>query len=577
MRRGTVAAVHQPRPPNSRHSSSESGDAEPTYYPNGRYDDYSGNPRPKGKSRPNSFSYPRPTDSEPNFSARYPIEPQDPRSSTGSLGNNRYSTPAILHQSDRYYKTYDPPGAGIISPGGRVPRYYYAPQPSQPITGMYYIAPTEEREKPSFEAQRQRARSKSRFRARTPGPEERTSASEDDKYRAGLAKSRPSSPSSSQQRAKSRRRRESPEPGAYRAKSRMRSKSRPRPEIIQSSRQPRGESPARPPTPGSARPKTPMPGGPVGMDTEAMIRMEAERQERERARQEIEREARQEVERDRARQEVERDRARQEVERDRARQDLEREKARQEERTIQEIYESMERVNSEQDGSQSRGSDKENYGFPEQHHQHYHQRHKSRARSRPREHHSRSTSNERSERESLKEARRRERERPRDSDQEGERERLKAEEREKERNRDRERERERERREKAREETLAKLKSEPTPKVTDPALANPMVENVNLPGRNRERAGVQPGQTFIRPDLLCAMKALKLCYVEHDPHDDHAHNRLLRLDCGHGYHEDCLRSAVSSRERIPLAQVDLDAEKLWCERCRNTYGKKAGM
>ncbi|KAF3103792.1 hypothetical protein TWF706_004831 [Orbilia oligospora] len=545
-RRGTIAAIHQPRPPNSRHSSSESGDAEPTYRPSGRYDDYNGNPRPKGKSRPNSFSYPRPTDSEPSFSARYPFSPDmDPRSSTGSLGN-RYNPPAVVHQpGDRYYKPYESPsGPAIVNPGGRVGRYYI--QPSQPIENFYYPAIPDERERPSFDAQRQRARSKSRFRARTPAPEERTSASEEEKYRAGLVRSRPSSPTSSQPRGKSRRRRDSPSPGAYRAKSRMRSKSRPRPEIIQSTRPPHGDLPARPGTPGSARPKTPMPGS-SGMDAEAMFRMESERQE---------------------------------MEYERSRLEAEREKARLEkERAIQEIYESMERVNLDQD-SQSRGSGRESYGFQEQHQQHQHQNqiHKSRARSRHRDHHSRSTSNERSERDNQKDGRRRERERQRDSESEREKERNKAEEYEKEFNRDREREKERERRERAREETLSRLKSEAAaPKVTDPALANPMVENINPPGRNnRERAGVQPGQTFIRPDLLCAMRSLKLCVVEHDPSDDHAHNQLLRLDCGHGYHEDCLRSAVSSRERVPLAQVDLEADKLWCERCRGTFGKKAG-
>ncbi|KAF3308368.1 hypothetical protein TWF173_001287 [Orbilia oligospora] len=545
-RRGTIAAIHQPRPPNSRHSSSESGDAEPTYRPSGRYDDYNGNPRPKGKSRPNSFSYPRPTDSEPSFSARYPFSPDmDPRSSTGSLGN-RYNPPAVVHQpGDRYYKPYESPsGPAIVNPGGRVGRYYI--QPSQPIENFYYPAIPDERERPSFDAQRQRARSKSRFRARTPAPEERTSASEEEKYRAGLIRSRPSSPTSSQPRGKSRRRRDSPSPGAYRAKSRMRSKSRPRPEIIQSTRPPHGDLPARPGTPGSARPKTPMPGS-SGMDAEAMFRMESERQE---------------------------------MEYERSRQEAEREKARLEkERAIQEIYESMERVNLDQD-SQSRGSGRESYGFQEQQQQqqHQHQRHKSRARSRHRDHHSRSTSNERSERDSQKDGRRRERERQRDSESEREKERNKAEEYEKEFNRDREREKERERRERAREETLSRLKSEAAaPKVTDPALANPMVENINPLGRNnRERAGVQPGQTFIRPDLLCAMRSLKLCVVEHDPSDDHAHNQLLRLDCGHGYHEDCLRSAVSSRERVPLAQVDLEADKLWCERCRGIFGKKAG-
>ncbi|KAK6499030.1 hypothetical protein TWF481_011599 [Arthrobotrys musiformis] len=536
-RRGTIAAIHQPRPPNSRHSSSESGDAEPTYRPGSQYDDYNRNGRPKGKSRPNSFSFPRPTDSEPNFSARYPFVPDlDPRSSTGSLGNAgiRYNPPAVLHQpGGGYYKPYDSPsGPAVINPGGRAPRYYV--QSSQPIEN-YYPQIADERDRSSFDAQRQRARSKSRYRPRTPGPEDRTSASEDDRYKVGLVKSRPSSPSSSQQRGKSRRRRDSPSPGAYRAKSRMRSKSRPRPEIIQPTRPLHGDSPIRPSTPGSARPKTPMPGGSAAIDAEAIRRTEAERLEREATRQERD-------------------------------------------RLAQEIYESMERISLESEASQPRNNEKDHYGFTEAQYQNYHPRPKPRGKSRPRDHqHSRSTSNERSERDSLKEKLRKDREWPKDNESEREKERNKAEEYEKELNRDRDRAKERERREKARDETLAKLKSEAPPKVTDPALANPMVENLNMPGRNtRERAGVQPGQTFIRPDLLCAMRSLKLCVVEHDPGDSHAHNQLLRLDCGHGFHEDCLRSAVSSRERIPLAQVDLEADKLWCERCRGTFGKKAG-
>ncbi|EPS37277.1 hypothetical protein H072_9104 [Dactylellina haptotyla CBS 200.50] len=563
-RPGMATAVHQSRPPNSRHSSSESGDAEPPYRAGGYDNEYNGSGRPgPTKSRPNSFSYNQADAHRYRISVAPEAFGTDPRGSTGSLGGStgsRFPTnaTAVVHQPDsnRYYHRDNygdrNSGSAIVHPsssrpGGRA--YNYVPQRSQPVNepGYSYYQPPEERSE--FDERRRRHRSKSRYRAHTPGPEssDRPSTSEDDGnvYRITVAKSRPSSPSP-HRRAKSRRRRDSPSPDRYRSKSRMRSKSRARPEIIQA-RPPRVDSPSGAPTAGSSRPKTPVMGADTS-DPEKIHRLR-----------EIDREL------DRM------DRERAELEK------MERER---------EVMMEMHRKQQEEDllkkaQAGQEGAEKEN-GYR-----------KHRQKSRHRGHDSRSTSNERSERDTDREERREERRREREREKEKEKEKDKEREREKDKSRgEKERERTRDRKDREREKESSREKqrdreaerlreklreeaqSKPEPaKVTDPALANPMVENLNP---RRERAGIQPGQVFIRPDLLCAMRFLKLCVAEEDPSDDHAHNQLLRLDCGHGYHEDCLRTNVSSRERIPMYQVDLEADKLWCERCRGYFGKKAG-
>ncbi|KAK6531933.1 hypothetical protein TWF694_003097 [Orbilia ellipsospora] len=540
-----IAAVHQTRPPNSRHSSSESGDAEPPY-PSGPYDEY-GNPgRPKtSKSRPHSFSYP-----DRYYKLGIEADDHDPRSSSGSLGGSgvRHGSTTMVTQPDRYHRdSYADRGAIIHPSNSRVGRSYHPRNPQDNSEGTVTYIATDE----SADERRRRHRSKSRYRGQTPGPDsERPYPSEDGPraYRI-VTKSRPASPSPPPRRAKSRRRHASPSPDGYRSKSHLRSKSRPRPEIIQSTRpeilqQPRPEiiqstrstrteSPRRGETPGSSRPKTPMPE-PSGSDLEQNLRLR-----------EIDREL------DR----IQRDRTKLE-------------KMSREREVMMETYR---RQQEEEMMIKQAQAAEENLGKePER-------RHKSRHRAS-----SRSTSNERTERDTDRESRkektkekersRRDREKDKDGERESRRDKTRDKKEERERDKVRDSYREEERSRDKRSEEPPQSKPEPA-KVTDPALANPMVENLNP---RRERAGIQPGQSFIRPDLMCAMNALGLCIVEQDPSDDHAHNRLLRLDCGHGYHEDCLRSTISSKERIPMDQVDLEAEKLWCERCRNVYGKKAG-
>ncbi|KAF3190604.1 hypothetical protein TWF788_008124 [Orbilia oligospora] len=103
----------------------------------------------------------------------------------------------------------------------------------------------------------------------------------------------------------------------------------------------------------------------------------------------------------------------------------------------------------------------------------------------------------------------------------------------------------------------------------------------------------RPGETFIGlnqqdlnvdawarggtgPKLLCAMMPLRLCVVDDDAdvYDTNTPAPLIRLGCGHRYHEDCLRSAISSRTRIDVNQVDLHTRKVWCERCRGSFERR---
>jgi hypothetical protein len=59
-----------------------------------------------------------------------------------------------------------------------------------------------------------------------------------------------------------------------------------------------------------------------------------------------------------------------------------------------------------------------------------------------------------------------------------------------------------------------------------------------------------------RPDLFCAQRASGLC--THDISDE----SLLRLECGHAFHEDCLRVSMVI-DGYPIEQ-----EQRRCLRCR---------
>ena len=73
---------------------------------------------------------------------------------------------------------------------------------------------------------------------------------------------------------------------------------------------------------------------------------------------------------------------------------------------------------------------------------------------------------------------------------------------------------------------------------------------------------------FRRADMVCALEPLGLCMIE-DP--ELVQQRLVRLDCGHGFHSDCLRASVKSRGSF----TDSGTKLLWCERCRRHFSRKS--
>lgn len=68
-----------------------------------------------------------------------------------------------------------------------------------------------------------------------------------------------------------------------------------------------------------------------------------------------------------------------------------------------------------------------------------------------------------------------------------------------------------------------------------------------------------------RPDLFCAQRQSGLC--SHDEIEDGGHDHehtLLRLDCGHAFHADCLDGAMTV-EGYPVLE---DSDERRCPRCR---------
>ena len=68
-------------------------------------------------------------------------------------------------------------------------------------------------------------------------------------------------------------------------------------------------------------------------------------------------------------------------------------------------------------------------------------------------------------------------------------------------------------------------------------------------------------------EMTCALEAIGLCFMEEE---GYGHHRLVRLDCGHGFHANCLYNSMKARGDA----ADLSAKSLWCERCRKYLGRK---
>lgn len=93
------------------------------------------------------------------------------------------------------------------------------------------------------------------------------------------------------------------------------------------------------------------------------------------------------------------------------------------------------------------------------------------------------------------------------------------------------------------------------------------------PTRGSDGYYAQPGRSgratpFRRTDMVCALEPLGLCMMDEQGYGQ----RLVRLDCGHGFHADCLYTSMKSRNDA----ADLGAKLLWCERCRRYLARKTG-
>jgi len=89
----------------------------------------------------------------------------------------------------------------------------------------------------------------------------------------------------------------------------------------------------------------------------------------------------------------------------------------------------------------------------------------------------------------------------------------------------------------------------PTPNISRPGTSHSI--------RHHPYARASPSTVQARPDLFCAQRQSGLC-----SHDDEAENTLLRLDCGHAFHPECLDGAMLVEGYPP------EGEERRCPRCR---------
>ncbi|KAI5786432.1 hypothetical protein DFH27DRAFT_258406 [Peziza echinospora] len=87
------------------------------------------------------------------------------------------------------------------------------------------------------------------------------------------------------------------------------------------------------------------------------------------------------------------------------------------------------------------------------------------------------------------------------------------------------------------------------------------------PGLPSARSSNSRANPF-RRDPRCGFEAMGLCVMEGE--DEHAHNKLVRLECGHGFHSQCLYTSMKARGDA----ADLSSRVLWCERCRKHIPRK---
>ncbi|KAF8469614.1 hypothetical protein BDZ91DRAFT_58904 [Kalaharituber pfeilii] len=87
------------------------------------------------------------------------------------------------------------------------------------------------------------------------------------------------------------------------------------------------------------------------------------------------------------------------------------------------------------------------------------------------------------------------------------------------------------------------------------------------PGLPSTRPSNGRATPFRRAEAPCALRKVKLCVMEDE---DYGQSRLIKLECGHAFHVDCLYSSMKARGDT----ADLGARLLWCERCRKYLGRR---
>lgn len=89
------------------------------------------------------------------------------------------------------------------------------------------------------------------------------------------------------------------------------------------------------------------------------------------------------------------------------------------------------------------------------------------------------------------------------------------------------------------------------------------------PIRGTDGQYAQPGLAAVRRSRKerCAFKSVGLCGMDEEYRNQY---RLIKLECGHSFHTDCLSSSL----KVHGDSGDLSAPTLWCERCRKYTSRR---
>jgi len=103
----------------------------------------------------------------------------------------------------------------------------------------------------------------------------------------------------------------------------------------------------------------------------------------------------------------------------------------------------------------------------------------------------------------------------------------------------------------------------PPPQPTQPEQSQTPTPNISRPGTShsiRHHPYARSSTVQSRPDLFCAQRQSGLCSHDEPSESDH----LVRLDCGHAFHADCLDGAML----VEGYQPEPEGDERRCPRCR---------